>query len=229
MARFCNHCHHTTIWKRIVESRFYRTVRRRWGINCHGELLPREEGPYHRGLWWPSRLLGLASPALIRGLRATSDGDGQRGPPTSAQTHPWQAHLVQGEEHPSMVGALTTWAGVIVTVLMVLWNKLDKRFDDLEARQEKQFDQLKTDGQMSGLGGRGSLSSRTRQILPQWVPGPTDEDHVLNRTRKGLSPTPPRGASHPPSVLYAPCPPGLEAPRPLPLPGHHPWWPQPGS
>ena len=27
MARFCNHCHHTTIWKRIVESRFYRTVR----------------------------------------------------------------------------------------------------------------------------------------------------------------------------------------------------------
>ena len=48
------------------------------------------------------------------GLRTTSDGDGQRGPPTSAQTHPWQAHPFQGEEHPPMVATLTPWAGVIM-------------------------------------------------------------------------------------------------------------------
>lgn len=32
------------------------------------------------------------------------------------------------------LAALAAWAGVIVTVLMVLWNKLDKRFDELETR-----------------------------------------------------------------------------------------------
>ena len=112
-----------------------------------------------------------------------------------------------------MVGALTTWAGVIVTVLMVLWNKLDKRFDDLEARPEKQFDQLKTDGQMSGLWGRGSLSSRSGQILLQWVPGPTDEDHVLNRTRKGALPYPPKRSESSPLCALCPLSPRLEAPQ----------------
>ena len=43
----------------------------------------------------------------------------------------------------AVVGALAAWAGVTVTVVMFLWNKLDKRFDELkdglvklEARQE---------------------------------------------------------------------------------------------
>ena len=42
----------------------------------------------------------------------------------------------------AVAGALAAWAGVIVTVLMVLWNKLDKRFDDFEARQNRRFDEL---------------------------------------------------------------------------------------
>ena len=29
-------------------------------------------------------------------------------------------------------GALAAWAGVTVTVVMFLWNKLDKRFDELK-------------------------------------------------------------------------------------------------
>ena len=41
----------------------------------------------------------------------------------------------------AVVGALAAWAGVIVAVLMLLWNKLDKRFDDFEARQNQRFDQ----------------------------------------------------------------------------------------
>ena len=41
----------------------------------------------------------------------------------------------------AVAGALAAWTGVMVTVLMVLWNKLDKRFDDLEARQNRRFDQ----------------------------------------------------------------------------------------
>ena len=41
----------------------------------------------------------------------------------------------------AVAGALAAWTGVFVTVLMFLWNKLDKRFDDLEARQNQRFDQ----------------------------------------------------------------------------------------
>ena len=54
----------------------------------------------------------------------------------------------------AVAGALAAWTGVFVTVLMFLWNKLDKRFDDLEARQnqrfdqqDKRFDELKTEMQ----------------------------------------------------------------------------------
>ena len=43
----------------------------------------------------------------------------------------------------ALLGALAAWAGVTVTVVMFLWNKLDRRFDELkdglaklEARQE---------------------------------------------------------------------------------------------
>ena len=43
----------------------------------------------------------------------------------------------------AVAGALAAWAGVTVTVVMFLWNKLDKRFDELKddmaklkARQE---------------------------------------------------------------------------------------------
>ena len=42
----------------------------------------------------------------------------------------------------AVTGALAAWAGVTVTVLMMSWNKLDKRFDDLEARQDKRVDDL---------------------------------------------------------------------------------------
>ena len=42
----------------------------------------------------------------------------------------------------AVAGALAAWAGVFVTVLMFLWNKLDKRFDDLEARQNQRFNDL---------------------------------------------------------------------------------------
>ena len=47
----------------------------------------------------------------------------------------------------AVAGALAAWTGVIVTVLMVLWNKLDKRFEELEARQDKRFDELKAEMQ----------------------------------------------------------------------------------
>ena len=43
----------------------------------------------------------------------------------------------------ALLGALAAWAGVTVTIVMFLWNKLDRRFDELkdgltklEARQE---------------------------------------------------------------------------------------------
>ena len=32
----------------------------------------------------------------------------------------------------AVVGALAAWTGVFVTVLMFLWNKLDRRFDELK-------------------------------------------------------------------------------------------------
>ena len=47
----------------------------------------------------------------------------------------------------AVAGALAAWTGVFVTVLMFLWNKLDKRFDELEARQNKRFDELKAEMQ----------------------------------------------------------------------------------
>ena len=44
----------------------------------------------------------------------------------------------------ALLGALAAWAGVTVTVVMFLWNKLDRRFDELkdgltklEARQRE--------------------------------------------------------------------------------------------
>ena len=45
----------------------------------------------------------------------------------------------------AVVGAMAACAGVIVTVLIFLRNKLDKRFDDLETRQNRQFDDLRSD------------------------------------------------------------------------------------
>ena len=35
------------------------------------------------------------------------------------------------------VAGLAVWAGVIVTVLMVSWDKLDKRFDELKAEMQE--------------------------------------------------------------------------------------------
>ena len=34
----------------------------------------------------------------------------------------------------AVASALATWVAVVVTILMGQWNKLDKRFDSLEAR-----------------------------------------------------------------------------------------------
>ena len=50
---------------------------------------------------------------------------------------------------PSMLMALAAIGGVLVSmgllllgVVTLLWNKLDKRFDDLETRQDKRFREL---------------------------------------------------------------------------------------
>ncbi len=45
----------------------------------------------------------------------------------------------------AVAGALAAWVGVLVMVVMALWNKLDKRFDDLETRQAKRTDELRAD------------------------------------------------------------------------------------
>ena len=37
----------------------------------------------------------------------------------------------------AVVGALAPWTGVSVTVLISLWNKLDKRFDELKAEMQE--------------------------------------------------------------------------------------------
>ena len=37
----------------------------------------------------------------------------------------------------AVAGALAAWAGVIVTVLMALWKRLDKRFDELKAERQQ--------------------------------------------------------------------------------------------
>ena len=42
----------------------------------------------------------------------------------------------------AVAGALAAWVGVLV---MALWNKPDKRFDDLETRQAKRTDELRAD------------------------------------------------------------------------------------
>ena len=42
-----------------------------------------------------------------------------------------------------LTGVLATWTLLTVTVLTFPWNKLDKRFDDLEARQNRQLDEIK--------------------------------------------------------------------------------------
>ena len=39
-----------------------------------------------------------------------------------------------------IVTALGVWSGVGVTVLIFLWNKLDKRFDDQSNKLDKRFD-----------------------------------------------------------------------------------------
>ena len=50
----------------------------------------------------------------------------------------------------AVAGALAAWVGVMVMVVMALWNKLDKRFDDLETRQAKRTDELRADNKALG-------------------------------------------------------------------------------
>ena len=50
----------------------------------------------------------------------------------------------------AVAGALAAWMGVMVMVVMALWNKLDKRFDDLETRQAKRTDELRADNKALG-------------------------------------------------------------------------------
>ena len=45
----------------------------------------------------------------------------------------------------AVAGALAAWVEVMMMVVMALWNKLDKRFDDLETRQAKRTDELRAD------------------------------------------------------------------------------------
>ena len=47
----------------------------------------------------------------------------------------------------ALLGALAAWASVTVTVVMFLWNKLDRRFDELKDGQDKRFDELKAEMQ----------------------------------------------------------------------------------
>ena len=39
------------------------------------------------------------------------------------------------------IGVAAGWAAVFVGLLTLLWNKLDKRFDDLKTDQKQRFDQ----------------------------------------------------------------------------------------
>ena len=45
----------------------------------------------------------------------------------------------------AVVGALAAWVGVTVTVLMFLWNKLDKQFDELKAELREYQAEVKAD------------------------------------------------------------------------------------
>ena len=45
----------------------------------------------------------------------------------------------------AVVGALAAWVGVTVTVLMFLWNKLDKQFDELKAELREYRAEVKAD------------------------------------------------------------------------------------
>ena len=44
-----------------------------------------------------------------------------------------------------IVTALGVWSGVSVTVLIFLWNKLDKRLDDQNNKLDKRIDDLRDD------------------------------------------------------------------------------------
>ena len=57
----------------------------------------------------------------------------------------------------AVAGALAAWAAVIVTVLIFLWNKLDKRFDDLRS-------DLKD--------GLGKLEAKVDRLLKSRLPTP---------------------------------------------------------
>ena len=45
----------------------------------------------------------------------------------------------------AVVGALAAWTGVTVTVLIFLWNKLDKRFDELKVEMQGNRAELKAE------------------------------------------------------------------------------------
>ena len=45
----------------------------------------------------------------------------------------------------AVVGALAAWTGVTVTVLIFLWNKLDKRFDELKTEMREYRSELKAE------------------------------------------------------------------------------------
>ena len=68
----------------------------------------------------------------------------------------------------AVVGAMAACAGVIVTVLIFLWNKLDKRFDDLETRQNRRFDDLRSD-MKDGL---GKLEAKVDRLIESRLASP---------------------------------------------------------
>ena len=71
----------------------------------------------------------------------------------------------------ALLGALAAWAGVTVTVVMFLWNKLDRRFDELkdgltklEVRQEAMRTEQREDNK--------ALNEKLDRLLESRLPTP---------------------------------------------------------
>ena len=71
----------------------------------------------------------------------------------------------------ALLGALAAWASVTVTVVMFLWNKLDRRFDELkdgltklETRQEAMGTEQREDNKV--------LNEKLDRLLESCLPTP---------------------------------------------------------
>ncbi len=64
----------------------------------------------------------------------------------------------------AVAGALVAWTGVFVTVLMFLWNKLDRRFDELKDGLTKLETRQREDNK--------ALSEKLDRLLESRLPTP---------------------------------------------------------